>query len=56
MNTELRDLSRLVESGALPVRFGWRGPLERFDLAADALRRRSINGKVVFDVVGQPPG
>ncbi len=52
---ELADLVRLVESGALPVEVGWRGPLERFAEAADALRGRRINGKAVLNVVGQPP-
>jgi NADPH:quinone reductase-like Zn-dependent oxidoreductase len=49
---DLADLVRLVESGALPVEIGWRGPLERFADAADALRGRRVNGKAVLDVAG----
>jgi NADPH:quinone reductase len=53
---DLADLVRLVASGALPVEIGWRGPLERFADAAEALRGRRVNGKAVFDVAGHPPG
>jgi NADPH2:quinone reductase len=52
---DLADLLRLVESGALPVEIGWRGPLERFTDAADALCGRRVNGKAVLDVAGHPP-
>lgn len=51
---DLVDLLGLVESGALPVEIGWRGSLERFEDAADALRSRRVNGKVVLDVAGRP--
>jgi NADPH:quinone reductase len=51
---DLADLVRLVESGALPVEIGWRGPLERFADAADALRGRRVNGKAILDVADGP--
>jgi len=41
---------RLVESGALPVEIGWRGPLDRFADAAAALRGRQVNGKAILDI------
>lgn len=46
---DLADLVRLVESGAVPVRIGWRGPLEGFAEAAQALRDRKIDGKAILD-------
>lgn len=49
---ELADLVGLVESNALPVQIGWRGPLERFADAIEALRGRRVNGKAVLDLVG----
>jgi NADPH2:quinone reductase len=52
---DLADLVRLVELGALPVEIGWRGPLERFTDAAEALRGRRVSGKAVLDVAGYPP-
>lgn len=52
---ELADLLRLVESGALSVEIGWRGPLERFNEAAKALRGRQVNGKAVLDVAAHQP-
>ncbi|OLF16045.1 hypothetical protein BU204_18935 [Actinophytocola xanthii] len=48
---DLRDLVRMVGSGALPVEIGWRGALERFGEAARALRGRRVAGKAVLDVV-----
>jgi NADPH:quinone reductase-like Zn-dependent oxidoreductase len=51
---DLADLIRLTESGALRVEIGWRGPLERYADAADALRGRQINGKAILDVTGDP--
>ncbi|BCK56008.1 zinc-binding dehydrogenase [Nocardia wallacei] len=53
--TDLADLVRLVESGALPVEIGWHGPLERFAEAAEALRGRRVNGKAVLTVTGRLP-
>lgn len=53
--TELAELVRLVESGALPVQVGWRGPFERFAEAAEALRGRQVNGKAVLDVSSPAP-
>lgn len=53
--TELADLVRLVESGALPMELGWHGPLERFAAAADALRERRVNGKAVLQVTVDRP-
>ncbi|HWM07186.1 MAG TPA: zinc-binding dehydrogenase, partial [Actinophytocola sp.] len=50
VGAELADLVRLVESGDLPVEIGWRGPLERFDEAAEALRGRRVDGKAILDV------
>lgn len=52
----LADLVSLVESDTLPVELGWRGPLERFADAADALRGLRVSGKAVLDVVGRSPG
>jgi NADPH2:quinone reductase len=48
---ELDTLVRLVEKGDLPVKVGWRGPLDRFADAAEALRGRQVNGKAIFDVI-----
>ncbi|WP_084599828.1 zinc-binding dehydrogenase [Actinoplanes subtropicus] len=54
--TDLADLIGLVQSGDLPVEIGWRGPLERYADAADALHGRRLNGKAIFDIAGnQPP-
>ncbi len=48
---ELATLVRLVEEGELRVEIGWRGPLEQFADAAEALRARRVNGKAVLDVL-----
>lgn len=50
---ELAILVRLVAAGRLAVEVGWRGPWERVAEAAEALLRRRVNGKAVFDV--RPP-
>ncbi|MPZ83044.1 MAG: zinc-binding dehydrogenase [Actinophytocola sp.] len=52
VGADLADLVRLVESGDLPVEIGWRGPLESFAEAAQALRDRRVNGKAILDVTG----
>ena len=47
---DLATLVRLVADGSLSVEIGWRGPWDRIDEAADALRSRRVNGKAVLDV------
>jgi NADPH:quinone reductase len=53
VGTDLAELVRLVASGDLVVEVGWRGPLERFADAAEALRTRQVRGKAVLDVAAQ---
>ena len=48
--SELSTLVRLVQERELQVEIGWRGPLEKFADAAEALSDRRINGKAVLDV------
>jgi hypothetical protein len=51
---ELATLVGLVGDGDLRVDVGWRGPLERFADAAEALRARRVNGKAMLDL-NDPP-
>lgn len=51
VGADLADLVRLVASGELAVEIGWRGPLDRYAEAAEALRERRVSGKAVFDMV-----
>jgi NADPH:quinone reductase-like Zn-dependent oxidoreductase len=48
--TELATLVQLVAQGRLAVQIGWRGPWEQVAEAAQALRRRRVNGRTVLDV------
>jgi NADPH:quinone reductase-like Zn-dependent oxidoreductase len=50
VGAELAELVRLVASGQLAVEIGWRGPLDRFADAAEALLARRVVGKAVLDV------
>jgi len=51
----MATLLRLVDDGELRVDVGWRGQLERFADAAEALRARRVNGKAILDLNGAPP-
>lgn len=47
---DLAELVRLLAAGDLTVDIGWRGGLNAYAEAAEALHARRINGKAVFDV------
>jgi NADPH:quinone reductase-like Zn-dependent oxidoreductase len=50
VGADLADLVRLVATGELPVEVGWRGPLDGFADAVEAMRARRVDGKAVLDV------
>jgi NADPH:quinone reductase len=50
VGAELATLVQLLARGRLTVDVGWRGPWTKVAEAAEALRRRRVNGKAVLDV------
>jgi NADPH:quinone reductase-like Zn-dependent oxidoreductase len=50
VGNDLGELVDLVADGRLRPEIGWRGPLDRFADAVDAMRARRVNGKAILDL------
>jgi NADPH:quinone reductase-like Zn-dependent oxidoreductase len=50
VGNDLAELVDLVAGGRLRPEIGWRGPLDRFADAVDAIRARRVNGKAILDL------
>jgi NADPH2:quinone reductase len=50
VGNDLTELVDLVADGRLRPEIGWRGPLDRFADAVEAIRARQVSGKAILDL------